>query len=67
MLHTYLLKKHNYYWSGRYGSSKKEDGNNNQTIFQNCAPCTSCITEINNTQIDNTKDLDISIPMNKLI
>ena len=26
--------------------------------FKNCAPFTNCITEINNTQIDNTKDID---------
>ena len=26
--------------------------------FENCAPLTDCISEINNTQIDNVKDLD---------
>ena len=28
-----------------------------------CAPFTDCITEINNTQVDNTKDLDIVMAM----
>ena len=39
------------------------DRNNKQTIFKNCAPFTDCITEINNTQVDNEKDLHIVMPM----
>ena len=34
-----------------------------EVAFKNCAPFTSCISEINNTQIDNAKDLDITMPM----
>ena len=33
---------------------------NNNVIFINCAPFTNCISEINNTQVDNTKDIDSS-------
>ena len=36
-------------------------------IIKNCAPFTNCISEINNTQIDNTKDIDIVISMYNLI
>ena len=36
-------------------------------IFKNCAPFTNCISEINNTQIDNAKDIDIVMPMYNLI
>ena len=32
--------------------------NNKQAIIKNCAPFTDCISEIINTQIDNTKGLD---------
>ena len=32
---------------------------NKKVIFKNCAPFTNCISEINNTQIDNAKDIDI--------
>ena len=32
-------------------------------IFKNCVPFTEWITEINNTQIDNAKDIDFVIPM----
>ena len=40
---------------------------NKKVIFKNCAPFTNCISEINNTQIDNAKDIDIVIPMYNLI
>ena len=40
---------------------------NKKVIFKNCAPFTNCISEINNTQIDNTKDIDIVMPMYNLI
>ena len=35
--------------------------------FKNCAPFTNCISEINNTQVDNAKDIDTVIPMYNLI
>ena len=34
-----------------------------KVIFKNCAPFTNCISEINNTQKDNAKDIDIVMPM----
>ena len=40
---------------------------NKKVIFKNCAPFTNCISEINNTQIDNAKDIDIIMPMYNLI
>ena len=36
---------------------------NKKVIFKNCAPFTICISEINNTQVDIAKDLDIVMPM----
>ena len=35
--------------------------------FKNCAPFTNCISEINNTQIDNAKDINTVMPMSNLI
>ena len=32
-------------------------------IIKNCVPFTGCISEINNTQIDNAKDIDIVMSM----
>ena len=43
------------------------NNNNKKVIFKNCAPFTNCISEINNTQIDNAKDTDIVMPMYNLI
>ena len=40
---------------------------NRKVIFKNCAPFTNCISEINNTQIGNAKDIDIVRPMYNLI
>ena len=43
-------------------------GNNNiEVVFKNCAPFTNCMSEINNTQIDNAKDIDVVMPMYNLI
>ena len=45
------------------------DANNTniKVISENCAPFTNCISEINNAQVDNAKDIDIVIPMYNLI
>ena len=40
---------------------------NKKVIFKNCVPFTNCISEINNTQIDNVKDIDIVMPMYDVI
>ena len=40
---------------------------NKKVIIKNCAPFTDCITEINNMQIDDVKDIDIVMSMHKVI
>ena len=40
---------------------------NKKVIFKICAPFTNCISEINNMQIDNAKNIDIIMPMYNLI
>ena len=41
-----------------------ENPNNRKNIiFKNYAPFTNCISEINDTQIDNAKDIGIVMPM----
>ena len=44
-----------------------EANNIKNIIIRNYAPFTNCISEINNTQIDNVKDIDIVIPIYKSI
>ena len=38
-----------------------------KVFFKNCALFTDSISEINNTQIDNAKDIDLILPIYKLI
>ena len=40
---------------------------NKKIIFKNCVPFTNFISEINNTDLDNSKDIDIVMPMYNLI
>ena len=41
--------------AGANSAAIAADRNNKQATFQNCAPFINCITEINNTQVDNAK------------
>ena len=43
------------------------DNNDKDVVFKNCSPFTDYISEINNTQIDNTRQIDVIIPMYELI
>ena len=40
---------------------------NKKAIFKNCASFTNCVSEINNTQVDDAQDNDIVMPMYNLI
>ena len=42
---------------------KRADEKENIIIFNNCGPFTDWISEISNTWIDNTKDIDVVMPM----
>ena len=37
-----------------------------KNIIKNCTPFTNCVSEINNTKIDNAKDIDIVMRMYNL-
>ena len=43
------------------------DANNTNKKVKNFAPFTNCISEINNTQVDNAKDIVTAMPMYNLI
>ena len=58
MIHTYLLG------AACWGSSNRQ---NKKVIFKNCAPFTDCMKEINNTQIDIVKALDVVMLMHNLL
>ena len=48
-------------------AARQADERDKGVAFKNCPPFTNCISEINNTQVDNAKDIDIVMPMYNLI
>ena len=53
--------------AGADETARDVDERNKQVISKNCAPFTNCINEIDNTQIDNAKGINVLMPMYKLI
>ena len=47
--------------------AKRTDERDKGIMFKNCATFTDCICEINNTQIDNAKDINAVMPIYNLI
>ena len=43
------------------------NNSNKKVIFKNCASFINCISEVNNIQVDNAKDINIVMPMYNLI
>ena len=43
-------------------AARQADERDKGVTFKNCAPFTKCISRINNTEIDNAKDIDIVMP-----
>ena len=52
---------------GYNNNETQEDEINKGATFRNWAPFVKCISRINNTEIDNAKDIDIVMPMYNLI
>ena len=52
---------------GADAAARQADERDKGVAFKNCAPFNNCISEINNTQVDNPKDIDIVMPMYNLI
>ena len=53
--------------AGADAAARQADERDKGVAFKNCAPFTNCISEINNTQVDNAKDIDLVMPMSNLI
>ena len=53
--------------AGNDAAARQADEKNKGAVFKNCAPFINCISEINNRQIDNAKDIYIVMPMYNLI
>ena len=64
---AYILVKGNITVNNTAGAGAAANNINKKVIFKNCAPFTNCISEIYNTQIDNTEYIDVVMPMYNLI
>ena len=53
--------------AGADAAARQADERDKGLAFKNCTLFTNCISEINNTQVDNAKDIDIVMPMYNLI
>ena len=54
-------------WLGDNDATKRADERSKGVIFKNCAPFTECISNINNTQINNAKYIHIMMLIYNLI
>ena len=66
---AYILVKGTITINGRGAddAARLADERDKGVLFKNCTPFINCISEINNAQIDNAKDIDIVMPMYNLI
>ena len=48
-------------------AARQADERDKGVAFKNCGPFINCISEINDTRVDNAKDIDIVMPMYKLM
>ena len=60
---VYILVKGTITVSNTVAQGAAANNSNKKVIFKNCAPSTSCITKINNTQVEDAQDIDIVMPM----
>ena len=64
---AYILVKGNITVNNTADYGNAANNTNKKVIFKNCAPFTSCISKINNTQTDNVEYIDIVMQMYNLI
>ena len=64
---AYILVKGTIKINNTAAADVDANNTNKRVIFKNYAPFTSCISEINNTQVYNAKDINIVMPMYNLI
>ena len=64
---AYILVKGTISVNNTAAAGAAVNNDDKKVIFKTCFPFTNCISEINNTQIDNAKDIDMVIPMYNLI
>ena len=51
----------------RVAASEPADNNDKEVVFKNCSPFTDYLSEINNTQINNAKNIDVIMSMYNIL
>ena len=64
---AYILVKGTITVNNTAAADADANSTNKKVVFKNCAPFTNCISEFNNTQVGNAKDIDIGMSMYNLI
>ena len=64
---AYILVKVTIAVNNTAAADSDANNTNKKVIYKNCVPFTNWISEVNNTQVDNAKDIDIVMPMYNLI
>ena len=59
---AYILAKGTITVDDTSAAGAAAENTNKKVIFKNCTAFTNCTSEINNTQVDNAKDIDIVMP-----
>ena len=63
----YIFVKGNIPLNNTAAADTDANNTNKKVIFKNYAPFTNCISKVNNTLVDNAKDIDIVMQMYNLI
>ena len=63
----YILAKRTIMVPNTAGAGGDPDNRNKKVTFENCAPFSDCLSEINNTNIYLAKDIDVVTPIYNLI
>ena len=53
--------------AGDNPATRRANQRNKGVIFKNCAPFIKCVSKINDTETDNTQDIDIVMPLYNFI
>ena len=64
---AYILVKRTITVNNTAAAGVDINNTNKKVIFKNHSIFSNCISEVNNTQVDNAKDIDIVMPMYILI
>ena len=64
---AYILVKGTLTVPNTTAAGGSSDNRSKNVIFKNCTSFTDCISEINNTEIDHSSDIDIVMPMYNLV